>query len=91
MRLLHSLLVLLSLISFCSCGIYQKYYEEAYKIAVGMTLEQKIGQCLQVDFYGINNKKTGTDPAEAIKYHLGSLLVGGDGTPDENGNLIEIP
>lgn len=57
------MLVLLAVMSLGTCGIYQKYYEEAYKIAVGMTLDQKIGQCLQVDFYGITNKKTGTDPA----------------------------
>lgn len=27
----------------------------------------------------------------AAKLHLGSLLVGGDGMPDDNGNMIDIP
>lgn len=56
-----------------------------------MTLDQKIGQTIQVDFYAITTKKGITDPAEAIKHSFGSLLVGGDGTPDENGNMVAIP
>jgi hypothetical protein len=62
-------------------GAYQKYYDEGYRIAVAMSLDQKIGQTLQVDFSAFNTKK-GTDEAEAAKLHLGSLLVGGDGMPD---------
>lgn len=71
-------------------SIFQPYYAEAYKIAAAMTVDQKIGQVLQVDFNAITGKK-GTDPEEAIKLNLGSLLVGGDGTPDENGNMVPIP
>lgn len=52
-----------------------------------MTLDQKIGQTLQVDFGALTSKK-GTDEQEAIKLHLGSLLVGGDGMPDANGNMV---
>ena len=55
-----------------------------------MSLDQKLGQILQVDFTAFNTKK-GTEEALAIKYHLGSLLVNGDGLVDENGNLIDIP
>jgi hypothetical protein len=51
-------LVLLAVISQQS--IYQKYYDEAYRVAVAMSLDQKIGQCLQVDFSAFNEKK-GTD------------------------------
>jgi hypothetical protein len=69
------------LLSLAQASIYQKYYDDAYKIAVAMSLDQKIGQCLQVDFNALNTKK-GTDETEAIKLHLGSLLIGGDGTPD---------
>lgn len=71
-------------------SIYQKYYDEGYRIAVAMSLDQKIGQTLQVDFNAFNTKK-GTDETEAAKLHLGSLLVGGDGMPDENGNMIVVP
>jgi len=71
-------------------SIYQKYYDEAYRVAVAMSLDQKIGQCLQVDFNAFNDKK-GTDETLAVKYHLGSLLVGGDGMPDDNGNMVIIP
>lgn len=55
-----------------------------------MSLDQKIGQTIQVDFYSITNRGN-TDPAQAIKFHFGSLLVGGNGAPDENGNMITMP
>lgn len=53
-----------------------------------MTIDQKIGQTLQVDLYAITNAKNGTDGAEAVKYNLGSILVSGNGCPDANGNMI---
>lgn len=46
-----------------------------------MSLDQKIGQTIQVDFYAMVNKN-GTSQAEAVKLALGSLLVGGNGCPD---------
>jgi hypothetical protein len=46
-----------------------------------MTLDQKIGQTIQVDFYSMVGKN-GTSQAEAVKLALGSLLVGGNGCPD---------
>jgi beta-glucosidase-like glycosyl hydrolase len=55
-----------------------------------MSVDQKIGQCLQADFYALTDKK-GTDQTLALKYHLGSLLVSGDGLPDDNGNMAVIP
>lgn len=85
-----SLLLLAVLVAATHASIYQKYYDEAYKIAVAMTLDQKIGQTIQVDFYGITSKGK-TDAALAAKYHLGSLLVGGNGCPDEAGDLITMP
>ena len=54
-----------------------------------MTLDQKIGQTIQLDFYGVTSK-TGTTSADAIKFSLGSLLVGGNGCPDNNGNIIDF-
>ena len=72
------------------CSIYQKYYDEAYSIAVAMTLDQKIGQTIQLQFAAVTGKN-GTDPTVASKLHLGSLLIGGNGAPDANGNLINIP
>jgi hypothetical protein len=46
-----------------------------------MSLDQKIGQTIQVDFYSMVGKN-GTTSADAIKLALGSLLVGGNGCPD---------
>jgi hypothetical protein len=40
-------------ISVSNCSVYQKYYDEAYRIASAMTVEQKIGQTVQLDFYAI--------------------------------------
>lgn len=84
----HSTIFVITLLIFSSyCGMYDKYYAEAYSIAAAMTLDQKIGQTVQLEFYAITGKN-GTDPALASKYHLGSLLVGGDGVPDANGNIV---
>jgi hypothetical protein len=83
-------LSLFLLLLVANCSIYQKYYDEAYSIAAAMTLEQKLGQTIQLDFYSVTDKN-GTDPALASKLHLGSLLLDGDGVPDANGNLIFIP
>ena len=43
-----------------------------------------------MDFYALSTKN-GTDPSLAAKMHLGSLLVGGNGAPDADGNLIAFP
>lgn len=83
----RTVLLLALLLAITHAGIYQEKYYEAYRIAVAMTLEQKIGQTLQVDFETWHVKK-GTDQQLAIKLNLGSLLVGGDGMPDDNGNMI---
>jgi len=82
--------LLFALLTLTFAGIYQPYYQQAYQIAVAMTLDQKIGQCLQVDF-GAFSHKNKTDQNAAIKLHLGSLLVGGDGMPNSDGDMIEIP
>ncbi len=88
---IHTTCIIFALVlSLSSSSIYQKYYDEAYSIAASMTLDQKIGQTVQLDFYSITGK-TGTDPTLASKLHLGSLLVGGNGAPDSNGNLISMP
>jgi beta-glucosidase len=87
---LKPLLFLIAILGMTHSAIYQKYYDEAYRIAVAMTLDQKIGQTMQVDF-GAFSAKNRTDENEAVKLHLGSLLVGGDGMPDANGNMVEIP
>jgi beta-glucosidase len=84
------ILVLAVILCIALAGIYQPYYDEAYSIAVAMTFDQKIGQCLQVDFGAFSNKNK-TNDQEAVKLHLGSLLVGGDGMPNDNGDLIDIP
>ena len=78
------------LLAITQASIYQKYYDEAYSIAASMTVDQKIGQTVQLDFYSVTTKN-GTEPILASKWHLGSLLIGGNGAPDANGNLITIP
>lgn len=54
-----------------------------------MSLEQKIGQTIQLTFEGITQKTT-TQPSEALKYYLGSLLVNGGGAPTTDGNLAKL-
>lgn len=83
-------LAFIILISATQASIYQKYYDEAYSIAAAMTIDQKIGHTVQLDLYALADKN-GTDPALASKLHLGSVLVGGNGAPDSNGNLITMP
>jgi hypothetical protein len=57
----HLFIFVALLIVFTNQSIYQKYYQEAYNVAVAMTLDQKIGQILQVDFNALTTKN-GTDP-----------------------------
>jgi hypothetical protein len=54
------LVAVLCLMLVAQCSIYQKYYDEAYRIAAAMSLDQKIGQILQVDF-GAFSAKNKTD------------------------------
>ena len=49
-------ILVLILLHSNSSPLFQPYYEEALSIAKSMTLEQKIGQTLQVDFGAIANK-----------------------------------
>jgi hypothetical protein len=58
-------------------------------IAQGMSLDQKIGQTIQLDFYGLT-KRNHTSDTDAVKYAIGSILVGGDGCPDKNGNRVDF-
>ena len=58
--MISKILIALALLILTHQTIYQKYYDEAYRIAVAMSLEQKIGQTLQVDFSAFNTK-SGTD------------------------------
>lgn len=82
-----SLFITLLLFICVSSAVFDKYYQEAYTIAASMSLDQKIGQTIQLDFYGLTTK-SGTSNADAIKYALGSILVGGNGCPDSNGNCV---
>ena len=84
-----SILIALLLVSYVSSTVFEKYYQEAYTIAASMNLQQKIGQTIQVSFDALTGKN-GTTSADAIKYALGSVLVGGNGCPDENGNMIAL-
>ena len=55
-----SIFLLLSLVALTTQGPYQKYYDEAYKIAVAMSIDQKIGQTIQADFYSITTNRNVT-------------------------------
>lgn len=86
-------ILLLALLSLgVRTSIYDQYYDECKKIAHAMSLEQKIGQTIQVDIEGITDKdKEITNPDDAIKYNLGSLLIAGNAAPTTDGNLAKIP
>ena len=86
MRLLIILLVFIPLLN---CSIYQKLYADAEKITMAMSFEQKVGQTIQAEFGCLTSKTT--DPALALKYYLGSVLINGDNLPDTNGNIAVIP
>lgn len=49
-------ILFLALILVAHASIYDQYYEECKKIAQGMTLEQKIGQTIQLTFEGVTEK-----------------------------------
>ena len=84
--------VLLLILSIqISASIYDQYYHDALKIAKAMDINQKIGQTLQLDFGAVTTKEGGTSPDLGIKYYLGSFLIGGNGVPDANGNLADMP
>lgn len=84
------LILVLALLTILHCGIYEKLYDEAEKITMAMSLEEKVGQTIQAEF-GCVTSKGNTDPSAALKYYLGSVLINGDNVPDANGNLITIP
>lgn len=47
---------ILLLITIANTSIYDAYISESKKIAQAMTLEQKIGQTIQLTFEGITEK-----------------------------------
>ncbi len=67
---------------------YTRYYDECKKIVASMTVDQKIGQTLQVDFNALTDKlKSQTDPAQAVTWALGGLMITGDMAPTADGNI----
>lgn len=52
-----SLVVVALMLSLCvaQSDIFSKYYSESRKIAEAMTLNQKVGQMIQLDFKAITN------------------------------------
>ena len=76
-----SILITALLLVLANAAVFEKYYDEAYTIAASMSLDQKIGQTIQVDFYAMATKN-GSSQTDAVKLALGSLLVGGNGCPD---------
>lgn len=83
------ILLLFATLILVQSGIYDSYYADALKIAQAMTVDQKIGQTIQADFYAITSKGK-TDYSEAVSLHLGSLLVGGNGAPTSSGDMADI-
>lgn len=57
-----------------------------------MTLQQKVGQTLQIDFNAItNDEKQQTDPTQAVTWAVGGLLMNGNSAPTEDGNIARLP
>ncbi|CAD8161610.1 unnamed protein product [Paramecium octaurelia] len=56
-------------------------------IVKSMTLAQKIGQTTQVDFIYLNDAEGKTQYDKIKEWNLGSVLVGGNGCPDDEGNI----
>lgn len=51
MKIYTKLIFLILILTFTvESALFQKYYDEALTIAKSMTIEQKVGQCIQVDF-----------------------------------------
>ncbi len=46
-------LILLSLSLYVHAGTFKEYYQEAETIVKSMTLDEKIGQTIQLDFAGL--------------------------------------
>lgn len=51
-----------------------------------MSIDQKIGQIIQLDVEGITDNEK-TNPQEAADLFIGSLFVGGNGAPTNDGNM----
>ena len=83
-------LLFLTLLVLTLSGVYQQRYNEALSIAKAMTLDQKIGQAMQVDFEAFKHDGY-TDEKMAANLFLGSVLIGGNGMPNADGNLIDVP
>jgi beta-glucosidase len=81
--------MLLILAGARAADIYTPFYPKAAALVAKMTVEQKIGQMIQADFDLVTEKGV-TDTKVAEKYFLGSLLIGGDGVPNSDGNLINL-
>lgn len=57
-----------------------------------MTEDQLVGQTIQADFEAVTNEeKQTTDPSQAVKLALGSLLISGMAAPTSDGNLARLP
>lgn len=85
-------LAFLLALSLAQTDIFSKYYSEARKIAEAMSLDQKIGQMVQLDMKALTNEeKETTNPEEAVTLGLGSILISASAAPTESGNLARIP
>lgn len=49
MKLIKAIACLLIILVIVNSSIYDQYYEEARKIAQSMTLDQKLGQIIQLN------------------------------------------
>lgn len=47
--------IVLSLTLCAQSKVFEEYYDEAYTIVKSMTLDQKIGQTIQLDFEGLTD------------------------------------
>ncbi len=47
--------IVFSLTLYAKSKVFEEYYEDAYTIVKSMTLDQKIGQTIQLDFEGLTD------------------------------------
>ncbi|CAD8172306.1 unnamed protein product [Paramecium pentaurelia] len=59
-------------------------------ILKSMSLAEKIGQTAQVDFIYLNDAQGKTQYHKIKEWNLGSLLVGGNGCPDDESNITSM-
>lgn len=54
-----------------------------------MSLEQKIGQTIQTDYYALTENNISSKDF-GLQYHIGCVYNSGYGCPDSLGNMVDL-